>query len=460
MISYWTDVILLQLCFGLFFEFFLKNMPLHNWNRLYLLATPLLALLLPKVKLGFMSEVSAGPWMVALNEVVVVPEKAVGTLSGSTATTGGSVLTMIWATGAVLYSFFLVYKITNLYRIINRGKKERKGRYTLVVLPHSFEAFSFWRFICVGDQLPEKHLPAVIDHEMKHLQLRHSIDLVYFELLKLVFWFNPLHWFFQKRITAVHEFQVDNQTQVFPFETVLIRYFEVSHLPLTHSFFKQSLIKKRLIMLRKHISPTHKFIRLVLLLPLLSAMLFYVSCKQEKRTVSEQLDQIAKDLEARDSALTQEETNKLFKLFNKNYKDNRTVVSITQIEKLDDGDSDSTVSVPFAVIDEVPIFPGCEDVSIDEQRDCFQNKMNEHIRTHFQYPELAQKMGITGRVYVQFTINEEGKIEGIRMRGPDPMLEAEAGRILSLLPDQFTPGRQKGEAVKVPYSIPINFQLK
>ena len=85
--------------------------------------------------------------------------------------------------------------------------------------------------------------------------------------------------------------------------------------------------------------------------------------------------------------------------------------------------------------------------------------MNKHIRKNFRYPDIAQEMGIQGRVYVNFIISKDGSITNIRMRGPDKNLENEAARIIGRLP-QMTPGRQRGRPVRVPFSIPITFRLQ
>ena len=129
------------------------------------------------------------------------------------------------------------------------------------------------------------------------------------------------------------------------------------------------------------------------------------------------------------------------------------IVEIVEVEEEYDD-----VDVPFAVIEDVPIFPGCEKVSKSERRNCFQEKMNKHIRKNFRYPEIAQEMGIQGRVYVNFIIAKDGQITNIRMRGPDKNLEKEAARIISKLP-KMTPGKQRGRPVRVPFSIPITFRL-
>ena len=117
------------------------------------------------------------------------------------------------------------------------------------------------------------------------------------------------------------------------------------------------------------------------------------------------------------------------------------------------------IDVPFAVIEDVPIFPGCERVNKSERRNCFQEQMNKHIKRNFRYPEIAQEMGIQGRVYVNFLISKNGNITNIRMRGPDKNLEKEAERIIAKLP-RMTPGKQRGRPVRVPFSIPITFRLR
>ena len=117
------------------------------------------------------------------------------------------------------------------------------------------------------------------------------------------------------------------------------------------------------------------------------------------------------------------------------------------------------IDVPFAVIEDVPIFPGCERVAKSERRNCFQDQINKHIRRNFRYPDIAQEMGIQGRVFVNFIISKDGSITNIRMRGPDKNLENEAARIIGRLPT-MTPGKQRGRAVRVPFSIPITFRLQ
>ena len=92
------------------------------------------------------------------------------------------------------------------------------------------------------------------------------------------------------------------------------------------------------------------------------------------------------------------------------------------IEEIEVEEEFDDIDVPFAVIEDVPIFPGCESVAKSQRRACFQEQMNKHIRRNFRYPEIAQEMGIQGRVYVNFIIAKDGSITNIRMRGPDKNL--------------------------------------
>jgi protein TonB len=115
------------------------------------------------------------------------------------------------------------------------------------------------------------------------------------------------------------------------------------------------------------------------------------------------------------------------------------------------------IVVPFAVIERVPTFPGCKGNN-DQLKACFQEKMQEHLKKHFRYPEVASELGIYGKVFVLFQIDKNGLVTKIKTRGPDQILEKEAERIISLLP-KMEPGKQRNKPVAVPYSIPINFKL-
>ena len=122
-----------------------------------------------------------------------------------------------------------------------------------------------------------------------------------------------------------------------------------------------------------------------------------------------------------------------------------------------DGEEDPDPEIPFIAIEDVPVFPGCENAK--NKRACFQEMMNRHIVKNFRYPEPAQEMDIQGRVNIMFVIQKDGSIGNVQLHGPHKILEAEARRIIDKLP-RMEPGRQRGKAVKVPFSLPINFKLQ
>ena len=126
-----------------------------------------------------------------------------------------------------------------------------------------------------------------------------------------------------------------------------------------------------------------------------------------------------------------------------------------EIEEVDEED----IEVPFAVIENVPIFPGCEGNNA-ERRKCMSQKITKFVQRNFNL-NLAGELGLSGRqrIYVLFKIDKSGDVVGVRARAPHPRLEKEAARVINLLP-KMKPGRQRGKAVIVPYSLPIIFQVQ
>lgn len=119
-------------------------------------------------------------------------------------------------------------------------------------------------------------------------------------------------------------------------------------------------------------------------------------------------------------------------------------------------EEEEEVDVPFTIIESVPMFPGCENAA--DKRACFQEKIQQHIVKNFKYPEAAQDAGIQGKVFVSFVIEKNGSISIANMRGPSPILEKEAKRIMEKMPT-LTPGKQRGKPVRMTMSIPITFKL-
>ncbi len=117
--------------------------------------------------------------------------------------------------------------------------------------------------------------------------------------------------------------------------------------------------------------------------------------------------------------------------------------------------------VPFAVIENVPIYPGCENESGNEaKKKCMSSKISEFINKKFN-SDLASDLGLEGRqrIAVQFKIDKNGKVVDVRARAPHPRLEKEAVDVVQSLPN-MTPGKQRGKPVGVLYSLPIVFDIQ
>ena len=133
---------------------------------------------------------------------------------------------------------------------------------------------------------------------------------------------------------------------------------------------------------------------------------------------------------------------------------------IVEIDEVEVEEVEEDIEVPFAVIENVPVFPGCESGNNDAKRKCMSDKITAFVQKKFN-TDLAGDLGLTGRqrINVVFKIDKNGNVTGVRSRAPHPSLEKEAARVINLLP-KMKPGKQRGKAVIVPYSLPIIFQVQ
>lgn len=133
---------------------------------------------------------------------------------------------------------------------------------------------------------------------------------------------------------------------------------------------------------------------------------------------------------------------------------------IVEVEDVEVEEVEEDIEVPFSVIENVPIFPGCEGGNNDAKKACMNKKIAQFIGKKFN-TDLAGELGLSGvqKIYVLFKIDKNGEVTDIRARAPHPRLEKEAERVVNLLP-KMVPGKQRGKPVRVPYSLPISFQVQ
>lgn len=134
---------------------------------------------------------------------------------------------------------------------------------------------------------------------------------------------------------------------------------------------------------------------------------------------------------------------------------------IVKVEEVKVKEVEEDLEIPFSVIENVPVFPGCENQKTnDAKRQCMSDKIADFVNKKFN-TDLAGELGLSGRqrINVMFKIDKTGEIVGVQARAPHPGLEKEAKRVIGLLP-KMQPGKQRGKAVTVPYSLPILFQVQ
>ncbi|MFK5878141.1 MAG: energy transducer TonB [Flavobacteriaceae bacterium] len=134
------------------------------------------------------------------------------------------------------------------------------------------------------------------------------------------------------------------------------------------------------------------------------------------------------------------------------------IVDIVEVEQEEEFIED----VPFAIIEDVPIYPGCEkEKSKKSKKDCFNRGIQKLVAKNFD-ANLATDLGLSKgkiKIYVQFKITTTGSIEILGARAPHKRLEKEAKRVVNLLP-KMTPGKQRGRPVNVTYMLPISFNVE
>ncbi len=499
MVQYLLEGIGFQLIFLMLYDLMLKRETFFQWNRFYLLGTFTLSLILPLIHIEAFQTVLplygnalASGW--ALDPL---------TLSASAAQSRDydfPWLSVIGLAGMCAAVGFFLYKLLYLRSLRQQGQLRRFNKFCLILLPATDIAFSFFRSIYMGDSIPQKNRSGIIKHELVHIGQWHTLDLLFFEILRIPLWFNPLVYLFQARISEVHEFTADARVAESDrrghYQELLKQVFQTESLSFINLFYKSTLIKKRIIMLNKSKSHRIRQVKYFLLLPLISGMLLYSSCQQE--TSYEDSDTISV---GRIDQLTPEEENlivgRITTLSDQRdetfvvVSDGTSTLVFSQAEagsyitgpnnmrlnaKMEiitgevEGDFNlfgtalpesgpmelPSDMVPFGLIEKVPVYPGCEDAS--DQRSCFNDKIMEHVRKNFRYPREAIDQKIQGRVNVMFTIDKTGAITSIKKRGPHPLLEGEVDRIISLLPEMI-PGEQAGKPVNVPFSLPVTFAL-
>ena len=453
MINYIIQVILFQTLFLAVYDFFLAKETFFTKNRWYLLVTAIGSFLIPFINFPTFQRAIPKEISIVLPEIVLSPQSVIEQTTVYQSFNYGMLIFWI---GLSFFSLIFGYRLYRLILLMVKNSIEKRENYYLITIPNSKKAFSFFNYVFLGSNVDELEKDKIISHELIHCKQKHSIDLLIFESLKIVMWFNPLVYVYQKRVATVHEYisdaivvkSVEKKQYI---NNLVNQLFDVEQISFVNQFYKSSLIKKRIKMMTREKSKQIKQVKYLLLIPILLSMIFYTSCLSSNTANRIAIEnQILKDsievLKKRDSIrqkLIQSMGNK------------PTLKSLKNLGVLGDKEKD----VPFTVIDKVPTFPGCKGTKA-ELKACFNKKIQKHFATNFN-SNLPKKLKLSPgkkRLIMLFKVDKEGNIVDVRAKAPHPGLKEELVRIVKMLP-KMLPGEQNGKPVGVKYTMPMRIDV-
>ncbi len=442
MTHYILQTIAFQVVFLLFYDLFFKKATFFNWNRFYLLSTPIMSIVLPLIKINAIQNSIPQEFIIQLPVVFMKETNLDSGIIGFGSITNSMVIWQLWILGLLISLMVFSYKYYQLTKLKKNGTHMFIGGVLVILLKNTDTAFSFYKTIYLGDALSKSQQATIILHEKTHINHYHTIDLLLFEAFRIIFWFNPLVYIYQKRMVILQEYIADARVTFHKnkkeyYQELLSQVFKTNKISFINPFFNHSLIrltvfgkefilgkpfgqiKKRIIMLQKSKSKKTGLFMYLLIVPLVSLMLIYTSCAQE----------------------TEKNTTK------------------TEVTNLKNSQDTSNEKVSFAMIDKVPTYPDCSGDN-EALKNCMFKKIWEYVGKEFN-TEVSKGTNINGRqrILVNFKIDKTGSVIGVKAKANHAVLEEEAIRVVSSLP-QMLPGEHKGKVVSVKYSLPIVFELK
>ena len=311
--------------------------------------------------------------------------------------------------GVIVMSFRFIAQLCSVFRMRWKGTRSMIDGQRIISIPTEADPFSFfgWIFLYLPG-LKDESRQEILKHEQTHARQWHSMDVILCELINIVCWFNPFAWLIKTEIRLNLEYLADNKVAETTSDCKLYQYHLLNlvnknvQTGLCNNF-NVSHLKRRIIMMNKKRTHTTGRIKYALFVPLAAALLIAsnISCIS-----SEKQEEISEKQESR-----------------------------------------AAEGEVFQVVEEMPEFPG-------GMGECM-----KWLGQNIKYPADAKEKGVQGRVIVQFVVEKDGTIVNAKVvRGVDPDLDAEALRVVNQSP-KWKPGKQKGEAVRVKYTLPIMFKL-
>ena len=384
----------------------LSGLTFFAWNRSILICLLVLSATIPMLRLelfGIGSEVSE-----MTLPVFQVGEQVSPAMGLSLSWT--EIILWIYVIGAVLTTARLIFGFMASQKLLGQAKMKRFENFWVAIHPE-FVPASFFDYILMPDFDPQDpRQKQILTHESVHVRLKHSWDLLLVNFAKVVFWFNPIIYLFEKSLREVHEFQADqgvtSKVARKEYATLLLQLISAKPGWQFMNNFNQFQTKKRIQMMAKAASSPFQRLRFLTLIPAVGTLLFVFSCEKEGMLPQPSIEDLR----------------------------NATVL-------LDPSDE------IFDVVEQQPNPPGG------------MAGWNQYLSENLKYPYQARRMGIEGTVIVVFEIHKDGVVRNPEiLRGIGGGADQEAVRIVLNSP-RWEPGRQRGREVVTRMRLPIRFKL-
>lgn len=275
---YLAKVNLFWVLFYLTYRLLLRNHTFFIWNRIYLVGSLLIAFLLPLVSFPE-AVVTSKPAIYAAASLPYMesPEPV------SWLTTWSPILFALCAVGSLYLLSAFVRSIWDVFVMIRKDDVMDLNDVKLVLLPHNeVGSFSFFKWLVMNRRDYEENFEPILRHESVHIHQMHSLDIVFIELLKIVFWFNPVLWFYKRSLQEVHEYLADEHAPDRDgYARFLVAYaFNAPAAALTNHFFNGPLLKSRIKMIYKNRNGEWLRSKYLIVLPLICIVLVTTAARE------------------------------------------------------------------------------------------------------------------------------------------------------------------------------------
>ncbi|MFJ1410945.1 M56 family metallopeptidase [Capnocytophaga canimorsus] len=282
MIPYLIKTLLCGMCFYTLYHLLLSREKMLIFNRFFLLLALIASFVFPLITI----EMPFQPVFEKTFEQIVVTQEVnnssiyVNPTTEQFITENNNFTSLIIICLYGVIAFLMLFRfLHNLFKIFNKIKKHPKQVYEgayLVILEEECAPHSFWNYIFINKK--DAYEQKVLLHELTHIRQKHSLDLLFVEFLKIVFWFHPVVHLFGKAIRINHEFLADacvvsKHTNIAEYQMLILKRAASANVPF-YNYFNFYNTKKRLIMLQTKVNHFRNLCKMALLIP--TSVLFLV----------------------------------------------------------------------------------------------------------------------------------------------------------------------------------------